>query len=65
MLSLDIIEECSESRWISPVHVVLNESKEPRLTIDLRQVNFIRQRHHTPSLSNGEGSNFAHAIFWQ
>ena len=48
MLSLNVIEECTESRWISPVHVVLNESKEPRLTIDLRLVNKAIIRHHYP-----------------
>ena len=39
MLSLGVIEECTESRWICPIHVVVNESKEPRMTIDLRLVN--------------------------
>ena len=27
---LGVIEECTESRWISPIHVVLNESEGPR-----------------------------------
>ena len=45
---LGVIEECTESRWISPIHVVLNESKEPRLTIDLRLVNKSIIRHHYP-----------------
>ena len=46
MLSLGAFEECTESRWIHPIHVVLNESKEPRLTIDLRLVNKSIIRHH-------------------
>ena len=48
MLSPGVIEECTESRWISLIHVVLNESKEPRLTIDLRLVNKCIIRHHYP-----------------
>ena len=48
MLSLGVIDECIESRWISPIHVVLNETKEPRLTIDLRLVNKSIIRHHYP-----------------
>ena len=46
MLSLGVIEECTEKRWISPIHVVLNESKEPRLTIDLRSFNKSIIPHH-------------------
>ena len=48
MLSLGVIEDCTESRWISPISLVLNESKEPRLTIDLRLVNKSIIRHHYP-----------------
>ena len=48
MLTLGVIEECTESRWINPIHVVLNESKEPRLTINLRFVNKSTIRHHYP-----------------
>ena len=48
MLTLVVIEECTESRWISPIHVVLDESKEPRLTVDLRLVNKSIIRHHCP-----------------
>ena len=48
MLSLGVIGECTESRSISPIHVVLNESNEPRLTIDLRLVNKSIIRHHYP-----------------
>ena len=48
MLSLGVIEECTESRRISRIHVVLNESKKPRLTIDLRLVNKSIIRHHQP-----------------
>ena len=48
MLSLGVIEERTESRWISPFHVVLNESKESRLTIDLRLVNKSIIRHNYP-----------------
>ena len=43
MLSLGVIEEWTESRWI---HIVLNESKQPRLTIDLILVNKSISRHH-------------------
>ena len=42
MLSLGVIEGCTES----PIHVVLNESEEQRLTIDLRLVNKSIIRHH-------------------
>ena len=45
---LGVIEECTESRWISPIHVVLTESKEPRLTIELRLANKSTIRHHCP-----------------
>ena len=48
MLSLGVFEECTESHWISPIHVVLNESKERCLTIDLRLVNKSIIRHHYP-----------------
>ena len=45
---LGVSEECAESRWISPIHAVLNESKEARLTINLRLVNKSIIRHHYP-----------------
>ena len=45
MLSLGVIEECNKSRCISPIHVVLRESKEPCLTIDLRLFNKSTIRH--------------------
>ena len=48
VLSLGVIEECTESRWISPIHVVLNESRGPRLTINLRLVNKSIIRHNNP-----------------
>ena len=41
MLSLGVIEECTESRWISPIYA-------PHLTIDLRLVNKSIIRHHYP-----------------
>ena len=57
MLSLGVIEECTESWWTSPSHVVLNESKEPRLTIDLRLVNksiksIIRHHYSMPEVQD-------------
>ena len=48
MLSLGVVEECTESWWISPILVVLTESKEPRLTIYLRSINKSIIRHHYP-----------------
>ena len=48
MFSLGVFEECTDSRCISPIHVVLNETKEPRLTIDLRLVNKSIIHHHYP-----------------
>ena len=54
ILFLGVIEEWTESRWSSPIHVVLNESKEPPLTIDLILVNksIIRHHYHTPKVRN-------------
>ena len=48
MLYLGVFEECTEKRWICPIHVVLNESKEPRLTIELRLAIKSIVRHHYP-----------------
>ena len=48
MLFFGVIEENTESRWFRPIHVVLNESKEPRLTNDLRLVNKSIIRYHYP-----------------
>ena len=48
MFSLGVIEEFTESWWISPIHVVFNESKEPRFTIDLRLVHKSIIRHLYP-----------------
>ena len=48
MLSPGVIEECTESWGISPIHVVVKESEEPRLTIDMRLVSKFMIRHHYP-----------------
>ncbi|XP_055542951.1 uncharacterized protein K02A2.6-like [Wyeomyia smithii] len=55
LLAKDVIEKVAEpSRWVSPMVIVLKDSGEIRLCIDMRQVNnaILRETHPLPTIED-------------